>query len=146
MAKKKRKSSLEKLLESDDNKTYETTIEDAERWFRILNSELFNGSLRELDEIDIRWRRGTHAYYYFIYEADPKKPKYEYAKLCLNKRYKSKQFFVEVLAHELVHHYQSTYGEPDDDEDGHGASFMKWSDVFRKKGLRLQKAYETDED
>lgn len=142
MAKKKRRSSLEKLLQSDDVNTYETTYEDVEKWFRILNREVFDGALREVDEIDIRWRRGTYAYYHYTYEADPKKPKYEYTKLCMNKRYKSKQFFVEVLAHELVHHYQFINGE----STSHGPTFCRWSDKFNKKGLKLHKAYGSDED
>lgn len=142
MAKKKRRSSLQKLLESHDENTYETTYEDVKKWFRILNREVFDGSLRELDEIDIRWRRGTYAYYHFTYETDPKKPKYEYTKLCMNKRYKSKQFFVEVMAHELVHHYQFINGEP----VNHGTTFCCWSDKFNKKGLKLYKAYGSDED
>jgi len=142
MAKKHKKSALSKLMESIDDNAYETRIEDAEKWFRILNTELFKGKLRSLDEIDIRWRRGNHAYYHYIYEADPKKPKYEYTKLCLNKRYKSKKFFVEVLAHELVHHYQFTHGEL----VNHGPSFTCWSDRFNKKGLKLYRTYVTNEE
>ena len=55
----------------------------------------------------------------------------------MNKRYKSKQIFVEVLAHEMVHHYQYIYNE----EVGHGSSFLKWRDKFNKKGLNLVKVY-----
>lgn len=128
-----KKSKLAKLLHSNESYEYETTIEDCRLWFNVLNRELFNNSLPPLDEIDIRWRRKAHAWY----DYDQSKPGYGSSKLLMNKRYKSKQFFVEVLAHEMVHHYQYIYNE----EMGHGSSFFKWRDKFNKKGLNLVRAY-----
>ena len=128
-----KKSKLAKLLSTKEHYEYETTIEDCQKWFNILNRELFNESLPPVDEIDIRWRRGAHAWY----DYDESKPGEGTARLLMNKRYKSKQFFVEVLAHEMVHHYQYIYNE----EMGHGSSFLKWRDKFNKKGLSLSKAY-----
>lgn len=128
-----KKSKLAKLLSTKEHYEYETTIEDCQKWFNILNRELFNESLPPVDEIDIRWRRRAYAWY----DYDESKPGYGTARLLMNKRYKSKQFFVEVLAHEMIHHYQYIYNE----EMGHGSSFMKWRDKFNKKGLSLSKAY-----
>lgn len=128
----KRKSKLSKLLQTNEAYEYETTIEDCEEWFNILNRELFKNSLPPVDEIDIRWRRGAYAYY----DYDENKIN-GICKLLMNKRYKSKQFFVEVLAHEMVHHYQYIYNE----EMGHGSSFLKWRDTFNKKGLNLVRDY-----
>lgn len=128
-----KKSKLSKLLSSYEEYEYETTIEDCRLWFNVLNSELFNNSLPPIKEIDIRWRRGAHAWY----DYDDTKPGTGTAKLLMNKRYKSKQFFVEVLAHEMVHHYQYINNE----EVGHGSSFLKWRDKFIKKGLNLVRAY-----
>jgi len=131
-----RKSKLAKLLETHETHEtyeYETTIEDCRIWFNVLNRELFNNSLPPLDEIDIRWRRGAHAWY----DYDQAKPGYGSSRLLMNKRYKSKQFFVEVLAHEMVHHYQYIYNE----DIGHGSSFFKWRGKFNKKGLNLVRAY-----
>jgi hypothetical protein len=128
-----KKSKLAKLLHSNENYEYETTIEDCRLWFNVLNRELFNNSLPPLDEIDIRWRRKAHAWY----DYDQSKPGYGSARLLMNKRYKSKQFFVEVLAHEMVHHYQYIYNE----DIGHGSSFFKWRGKFNKKGLNLVRAY-----
>lgn len=133
MAKRKHKSKLEKVVHENCELTYETTHEDCQRWFNILNKELFNNSLPPVDEIDIRWRRKAHAYY----DYDEKRPGEGTAKLLMNKRYKTKKFFVEVLAHEMVHHYQYIYNE----EVGHGSSFQKWRDKFNKKGLDLNRAY-----
>jgi hypothetical protein len=128
-----KKSKLAKLLSTKERYEYETTLEDCRLWFNVLNRELFNNSLPQLDEIDIRWRRKAHAWY----DYDEARPGYGTSRLLMNKRYKSKQFFVEVLAHEMVHHYQYVYNE----EMGHGSSFLKWRDKFNKKGLNLSKAY-----
>jgi hypothetical protein len=127
-----RKSKLAKLLETNDIYEYTTTVEDCQEWFNILNRELFNNSLPHVDEIDIRWRRGAYAYY----DYDERKQN-GICKLLMNKRYKSKQFFVEVLSHEMIHHHQYIYNE----EMGHGSSFIKWRDKFNKKGLNLVREY-----
>jgi hypothetical protein len=128
-----RKSKLAKLLETHDPHEYETTIEDCQKWFNILNRELFDNALPKINDIDIRWRRGAYAWY----DYDQTDPKTGTSRLLMNKRYKSKQFFVEILAHEMVHHYQYIYNE----EVGHGSSFLKWRDTFNKKGLNLAKVY-----
>ena len=128
-----RKSKLAKLLETNEIYRYDTTIEDCEKWFNILNRELFDNSLPKIHEIDIRWRRGAHAWY----DYDEALSGNGETRLLMNKRYKSKQFFVEVLAHEMVHHYQYINNE----SMGHGSSFLKWRDQFNKKGLNLVKVY-----
>jgi len=135
MTKQRQKSKLEKIMSSGDNATYYTTEEDCMKWFRIINREVFDNTLKPVDEIDIRWRRGAHAYYESIIDIDDSD--YLLTRLCMNKRYSSKKFFVEVLAHELVHHYQFlNYRKAD-----HGDTFMEWTEAFNKKGLRLAKAY-----
>ena len=135
MAKRKYRSKLQKLLEEGRDEQYITTLEDCQKWFRILNRELFQNTLTPPDEVDIRWRRGAYAYYEAIIDTDD--DDYLYTRLCMNKRYKSKKFFVEVLAHELVHHYQFLTER----KATHGETFAAWTDAFNKKGLRLVKAY-----
>ena len=51
--------------------------------------------------------------------------------------YRSKKMFVEVLAHEMVHHYQALHNEP----VGHGPSFYRWRDKLNKKGLQHVRVY-----
>lgn len=135
MAKRKQKSKLSKLLESNDDCLYETTKEDCVLWFNILNKEVFGNKLSPVDEIDIRWRRGVYAFYECI--TDTEDSSFVRSKLCMNRKYKSKKFFVEVLSHELVHHYQALHCEP----MGHGASFMTWREKFNRRGLNLVKVY-----
>lgn len=119
-------------MKSPEKNNYETTYEDCISWFNILNNELFNNELPKIDKIDIRWRRGCHAQYECYVGKRVK-----YCALHMNKKYKSKQFFVEVLAHELVHHYQYANGL----ELNHGESFLNWKTKFSKKGLCLEKGY-----
>lgn len=133
MARKKHRTKLEKVMDDKSELIYETTIEDCQKWFNVLNRELFDSSLPKIDEIDIRWRRKAHAWY----DYDERRSGQGISKLLMNKRYKSKKFFVEVLAHEMVHHYQYIYNE----DMGHGSSFFKWRDKFNKKGLNLVRAY-----
>lgn len=136
------RSKLENLLTSDEEKAYETQIEDCREWFDILNEEIFDNKLPPIERIDIRWRRKAWAYYYHV--IDTGDPTYKECSLLLNKRYKSKKFFVEVLAHELVHHYQFMFDEDMEEDNGHGASFMKWQQMFNSKGLRLVKDYDDE--
>jgi len=124
----KRKSKLEKIMESKEENLYETTVEDCEIWFKILNKELFDRKLKPIDAIEIKWRRKVYAYYEY---------KNNISKLCMNRKYKSKKFFIEVLAHEMVHHYQFMHNIPVD----HDHIFMSWKKKFNQKGLNLEEAY-----
>lgn len=130
---KRRQSPLVKLQRSPDDNCYETTIEDCKFWFRVLNQEIFNNKLSPLD-IDIRWRRKAYARYQY-----PSNRNTEDVPLMLlmNKKYRSKKFFVAVLFHEMVHHYQFLHNEP----VGHGPSFMRWKEKAKIKGIELLVAY-----
>jgi len=130
---KRKQSPLAKLTKSTDDNCYETTHEDCRFWFRILNQEIFNNRLTEI-EVDIRWRRGAYARYQY-----PDNGRTDQIPLMflMNKKYRNKKFFVEVLFHEMVHHYQFLHNEP----VGHGPSFIKWRDKARKKGLELLVSY-----
>jgi len=123
------KSKIVKVMKTVDNMPYETTLRDCREWFEVINNELFKGKLPPVDEIDIRWRRGTHAYYEYAI-----KPKCKnHTSIKMNKRYSSKQMFVEILAHEMVHHWQYVMGH----NDSHGKSFNSWKGPFGRKGLVL---------
>lgn len=134
MAKRrKRRTKLEMLVQSSEEELYETTHEDCEHWFRILNRELFDNELPPVDEIEIGRRKGVYA----IYECYDEVFEGVQHRLILKDRYRSKKFFVEVLAHEMVHHYQALNDQP----LGHGRTFYKWRKRLNEKGLQLVKAY-----
>jgi hypothetical protein len=130
---------MTKKLESlEDSKIYHTSVEDCKDWFLTLNEELFDNMLPEVDIIDIRWRRKTWAYYQYTPGDNTAE-----TKLCISKRYESEKFFVEILAHELIHHYQNIYNDGMDEVD-HGESFMKWKTKFNNKGINLVESYEDE--
>lgn len=133
--KRKRRSHLERLMERDEQEIYETTIEDCRFWFNVLNREIFNNKLTPVADFVISRRRGTYALYECV--TDTEDEEYIETRIFMNSRYRSKKFMVEVLCHEMVHHYQALYDEP----LGHGPSFLRWRDKLNKKGLNLVRAY-----
>lgn len=135
MSRRKSRSKLEKLIDDETNYTFEPTQEDCYFWFDILNAELFAGQLSYPDRFDIRWRRKAFAYHVGWF--DTKKSDYIFTEILMNKRYKSKKFFVEVLAHEMVHHHQYLTEKKSD----HGQTFMKWKKQFNRKGMNLVRSY-----
>jgi CRISPR/Cas system endoribonuclease Cas6 (RAMP superfamily) len=133
MKKRRYKTKLEKLAEETVfDAPYYPTQEDCIKWFRILNRELFDSTLSEVDSIDIRRRRKTWAFYYCSWCMIT--DKILETKLCMNRKYPNKKFFVEVLAHEMIHHYQFLNCEP----LGHGPTFFKWKSKFKRNGLTLK--------
>ena len=128
---KKIKSRLEKIVEERVELSFDPTIKDCNVWFEILNRELFRNKLPPVDEIDIRWRRMAHAYY--VFEDNENSKDYGSTKIAINKSYKSKKFFVECLAHEMVHHWQFINGE----RVNHGKMFKSWYHKLKKKGIKI---------
>ena len=55
----------------------------------------------------------------------------------MSKVYKCEKLFVEVLAHEMIHHFQNLNDEP----LGHGPTFWAWRDNFKLRGLTLDRSY-----
>lgn len=131
MPKKPYKSKLDKIVESVESDSFTPTLIDCHKWFNILNRELFNNELPPVDEMDIRWRRQAHAYY--VFEDNENSKDYGCTKIALNKEYKSKKFFVECLAHEMVHHWQFVNGE----KVNHGKMFKSWDRKLKQKGIKI---------
>lgn len=121
------------LVQNTEEEKYTTTYEDCERWFRILNRELFDNQLPPLDQIEIKRRKGIYA----IYECYDEECDGVRHRITMRDKFKSKKMFVEVLAHEMVHHYQNLNDQP----LGHGRTFLRWRKVLNEKGLQLVRAY-----
>ena len=121
-----------KSLEYTD-KRYRTTVESAWEWFHILNEQIFGGLLEPVEKISI----SDHKKYgdvYALYHYDDKDRK-QPAKISLCKTFDDEKTFVEILAHEMIHHFQYSYDEP----LGHGPSFLAWRVNFNLKGINLYK-------
>ena len=113
-----------------DNVKFRPTVEDIKEWFPILNEQIFGNKLKDFTEIRVKKLRRTHAF--FNYEDDRSNRDTSIDMHCL---FSSKKLFVEILAHEMVHHFQHSYNEP----LGHGPSFLAWRENFKLRGLTLYK-------
>lgn len=114
----------------DDNVKFRPSVEDLETWFNILNEQIFGNKLEPVKVLRVKYLNKTHAFYNYWPKKENKDPEIE-----MNKYFESKKIFVEILAHEMIHHFQYSYNEP----LGHGPSFWLWSDIFKLKGLTLHK-------
>ena len=122
-----------RLKNLDCSKKYKVNIETAWEWFHILNEQIFGSLLEPVEKIFISKHKGygdVYALYYYnrLRRNVP-------AKMSFSKSYKNERQFVEILAHEMIHHFQYSYDEP----IGHGPSFVAWRDNFKLKGLNLYK-------
>ena len=118
----------------DDDVRYRVTVESAWEWYHILNEQIFGGLLEPVNKIVISTHK-NHDDHYALYHYD-EKDKTKPTKISFCKTFDDEKQFVEILAHEMIHHFQHTYHEP----LGHGPSFLAWSDNLKLRGLILYKA------
>lgn len=116
----------------DDSTRFKPTISDIERWFDILNQQIFGGKLPQFDSIRIARPKGVHALFQCWEDKDGKTK----TKLIMTQVFRNEKTFVEILAHEMIHLFQHKFKEP----LGHGPSFWIWRDIFSLKGINLHKA------
>jgi hypothetical protein len=124
---------LLKKLKYDSVKYY-PTIKETWKWFHILNQQVFGNLLNPVDKIFL----SNHKKYgdvYALYHYGIKDG-HKTSKISVCKSFDDEKVFVEILAHEMIHHFQYSYNEP----LGHGPSFSAWSDNFNVKGLKLYRA------
>lgn len=90
-------------------------------WFHALNREIFKGAL-----VPARFKPHN----------DPDSWGYYLAPdlIAYSREYETKQHFVAVLGHEMVHHWQAHNGYGN---HCHGASFVQWITRFRRHGIVL---------
>lgn len=140
MAKKRSRSKLKEFVRNFNkqprHKAYLTTPRECKRWFNIINKEIFNSKLPTVTSWDIRWRRTAWAWYTFDDDIKKKTGKVV-CEMQMNKRYHSKKFFIEVLAHEMIHHWQAANDAP----FGHGDSFKQWKSDFARKGIKITERF-----
>jgi len=126
-------------------KKFSPTIEQCQRWFRILNSGMFGGNLTE-PEITVRrmiydwgicianWdnrkcRKGT-----FNQRIIPYHVPIDYT-IELHNKFPRWKDFIETLAHEMIHLYQMQVWK--DPYSNHNSNFYSWKKYFKQHNLRL---------
>jgi hypothetical protein len=137
---------------SDDKKIYATTEQDIREWFGIINHAVFLGKLRtNFTRVTIARQRGRWAHYtgHTGYDCANLSPSLQeeldgvgiVSDLSISKKFPNLRGFINVLAHEMVHHYQFECENPgfEPTNISHGKSFWSWKNTFRKYGLNLQR-------
>ncbi len=130
---------LDRLAENFSNKKpYYVTLTDAELWFDILNNIIFKRKLPPFDTIEIKRLRDCVG---AVLLEDSKKKKQE-SHLQLHYVMKDFKTFLEVLGHEMVHHWQ--YWFIKDSTCDHNADFYSWRRRFSANGLKLTLRIDND--
>ena len=113
--------------------------------YKNLNRYIFDGQLVQ-PEIQIGTLR--KAWGWCIGAHDPE-PTGSYCKIRLMDKWYSPQWFMNTLAHEMVHQWQYDIAGPDRKAIGqqslmsHGPSFFAWRDRFQYYGLHLKTYHHT---
>lgn len=111
----------------DTNLSYKPSLRDCYITYRRLNLDIFKNKLPSA-KICLKRLSGYYGECYF----DGKK-----FNIKLNKRFRNKQFFLMVLAHEMVHVYEYQFlGTMT-----HGSSFYAWRPIFAKFCIPLSEVY-----
>ena len=111
----------------DSDLQYKPTLRDCYIAYRRLNKDIFKNKLPkvkiQLKRLQTSWGECEGSNNKCI------------IRLC--KRFKNKQYFLMVLAHEMVHVYQHYY----EYSMGHGSTFYSWRPIFAKFCIPLGIGY-----
>ena len=108
---------------------YYPTVEEVNKWVRVINREVFGGKLPKFSKVEVRRRRGIWAD--CTGEEDDRGKKS--VTLSINNKVRCKQHLIEVIAHELVHHWEYTkYGTM-----AHTEKFKSWAPRLKEFKIPL---------
>jgi len=120
------------LRDVDYKKPYKPNKVNTEMFFNILNYAIFNGKLSPIDKFSIRRIRDALAYYEYDEKTDV-------AQMTFKPKFKNMKQFLDILGHEMVHHYQITHQQKC--SGNHNSYFFKWKKKFERMGLDLKVRY-----
>jgi hypothetical protein len=132
MAKIEKITEFRRLLRKNVKLEYEATEENCGYWFDLINKELFEDGLPRVP-FEFKWLRKCWGYY----EYSPRKPDKWPEKIIMHRKYPTKRLFVEVLAHEMVHHWQ--FKKLGWRKVDHNDEFFEWCKKAKNIGLRVDK-------
>jgi hypothetical protein len=129
------RAKLKRLVDADNIQFgYSPTYAQATRAYNIINYCVFDGALKKptiiIRTMNLAWGICEGDLYTgadrFIH--DP-----VCHRIVLNTSFPSRKFFVEVLAHEMIHQYQCEHLNRMD----HGRTFWEWKPKFERYNLKL---------
>jgi hypothetical protein len=147
--KMQKKLLLELMKETSETPSFfRPTIADIDEWYNVINSVVFKNQIYiPLDRIEVR--RRLYVWGDYIGRVTKKKTTVAEKRfgeglsctLRMTDKFPSKKFFVQILAHEMVHHYQFTCEKPlfESTNISHGKTFWRWKKTFEKYGLNLKR-------
>lgn len=103
-------------------------------WFNILNEEVFGGVVPKPDVMEIGDLEDNKNWAYVLHS---KFHNTMIVGLYVRKIYPHKAFFINVLAHEMVHIWQL---KVNGDTGSHNKHFFSWKNKFKQFGLDLKKS------
>jgi hypothetical protein len=130
----KHKKAMKRALAGIDigDNPYSTTQEAVDHWFGIFNKGMFKGRIPTPKVRIVRGLRKRSDNSWGEAECWSDNNRMIFV-LRLNHQYPNEKFFCETVAHEMVHFWQFMQ----DTAMNHGRSFKRWSNIFKKTGLRL---------
>lgn len=103
------------------------------RWWNLLNTAVFYGKIPFPKKLEIRRTRGQHA------ECATGGAKGEPCELLISETFKSKDLFLNVLVHEMVHAWEAYFHN----NLGHAKRFWEWKPrIKRTINLELEEKYD----
>ena len=127
-------------------KQFRPTDEDITYAYRILNRHVFDNQLRRPEIVQHRVRKIWGCCHWLDLQ-----PSGSYCKIELSDKWFCQQWFLNTLAHEMVHQYQydvyrwehlKTFGRDINMfSEAHGPSFFMWKERFAHYGLTLKTSY-----
>jgi len=106
---------------------FKPTIKDCYSTYRRINKDVFKNKLPRVKIFLTRLHQS-----WGICTSETK-----HCHITLNQKFFNKQFFLMVLAHEMVHVYQHYF----ENTINHGISFNKWRPIFAKFCIPLSNGY-----
>lgn len=121
-----------KLKEYNLKKPYYPTEEVIRYWFAVINRQVFDNALMPFSKIVVK--RIPLAWGYVYYDDEIKSPPLE---LHMSMKLPNKPFFINILAHEMVHKWQL---DINGDTGNHNKHFYSWKQAFNENGLILTRS------
>lgn len=122
--------------------SYRPTKAEAVRVYKLINETIFNNQL-SLPAIELK--SNCRKYWGMCYgEHSPIKYRKTRCRIRLMDKFYCRQWFILILAHELIHQYQWDIIGPERENIGkkrmlsHGPSFFQFRDKFIEHGIPLQ--------
>jgi SprT-like family len=128
-------------------KLFRPSYEDINYAYNIINRYVFDNQLRK----PFIEQKSTHKAWGWCKWEDQEQQNGSWCHIRLSDKWFCQQWFMNTLAHEMVHQYQWDYYRWDHLEEygrqmnvysgGHGPSFYMWRDRFEHYGLNLKVAF-----